>query len=183
MQKSLVKAESAGFCFGVSRAVEIVNDLLREGKKVCTLGPIIHNTEMVRELREKGCRPIERVEELSPDEILVIRSHGVPKSVIDSLNAAGIPYKDATCPFVKKIHRLVAEADPEHDLMLIAGNQNHPEVQGIIGNCRCAYFAFNNQEELDRILPIILEEKNFRHKRIKKICKKDKKTMYKCKNI
>ena len=185
MQKSLVKAESAGFCFGVSRAVEIVNDLLREGKKVCTLGPIIHNTEMVRELREKGCRPIERVEELSPDEILVIRSHGVPKSVIDSLNAAGIPYKDATCPFVKKIHRLVAEADPEHDLMLIAGNQNHPEVQGIIGNCRCAYFAFNNQEELDRILPIILEEKNkqvklvaqttFDTKELKKSVKKIKK--------
>ena len=85
MQKSLTKAESAGFCFGVSRAVNIVNDLLSQGKKVCTLGPIIHNMEMVEELREKGCRPIDSVDELGGDEILVIRSHGVPKSVVDDL--------------------------------------------------------------------------------------------------
>ena len=159
MQKSLTKAESAGFCFGVSRAVNIVNDLLSQGKKVCTLGPIIHNMEMVEELREKGCRPIDSVDELGGDEILVIRSHGVPKSVVDDLERRGLEYKDATCPFVKKIHRIVAETDPENDVMLIAGNRSHPEVQGIIGNCGCEYFTFNDTKELKKSV-----------KKIKKLC-------------
>ena len=185
MQKSLTKAESAGFCFGVSRAVNIVNDLLSQGKKVCTLGPIIHNMEMVEELREKGCRPIDSVDELGGDEILVIRSHGVPKSVVDDLERRGLEYKDATCPFVKKIHRIVAETDPENDVMLIAGNRSHPEVQGIIGNCGCEYFTFNSEGELDEILPIILEKNNkqvkmvaqttFDTKELKKSVKKIKK--------
>ena len=185
MQKSLTKADSAGFCFGVSRAVKMVNDLLDEGKRVCTLGPIIHNMQMVEELRQKGCRPIERVEELGGDEILVIRSHGVPKSVIDDLQQRGLPFADATCPFVKKIHRLVAGADPEHDIMLIAGNRDHPEVQGIVGNCRCEYYTFNCEAELDEILPIVLEKKNkqvkmvaqttFDTKELKKSVKKIKK--------
>ena len=185
MQKSLKKADSAGFCFGVSRAVDMVNDLLAEGKKVCTLGPIIHNMEMVRELRDKGCRPIDSVDELLPGEVLVIRSHGVPKSVIDSLKSRGLDYRDATCPFVKKIHRLVADTDPENDVVLIAGNRNHPEVQGIIGHCNCAFFTFNSEAELDEILPLILKEKNktvkmvaqttFDTKELKKSVKKIKK--------
>ena len=185
MQASLKKAESAGFCFGVSRAVDMVSDLLSEGKKVCTLGPIIHNMEMVEELRKKGCRPIESIDELGKDEILVIRSHGVPKSVIDELEKNGLDYRDATCPFVKKIHRLVAEADPETDVVLIAGNRSHPEVQGIIGNCECEYFTFNNETELDEILPNILNSNNktvkmvaqttFDTKELKKSVKKIKK--------
>lgn len=185
MQTSLKKADSAGFCFGVSRAVEMVSDLLSQGKKVCTLGPIIHNMEMVEELRKKGCRPINSINELGEDEILVIRSHGVPKSVIDELEKSGLDYRDATCPFVKKIHRLVAEADPEKDIVLIAGNRSHPEVRGIIGNCECEYFTFNNEAELDEILPNILNSNNktvkmvaqttFDTKELKKSVKKIKK--------
>ncbi len=184
MQKSLTKAESAGFCFGVSRAVDMVNDLLAEGKKVCTLGPIIHNMEMVEELKKKGCRPVNSTDEPDEDEILVIRSHGVPKKVIDELEQKGMPYRDATCPFVKKIHRLVAQTD-ENDIMLIAGNRDHPEVQGIIGNCNCEYYTFNNEVELDEILPIILNKNNkqvkmvaqttFDTKELKKSVKKIKK--------
>lgn len=182
---SFRKAESAGFCFGVSRAVNIVNDLLEKNHKVCTLGPIIHNKEMVAELNRKGCCPIENIDELSDDEILVIRSHGVPKSVIDELDRRGLNYRDATCPFVKKIHRIVAETDPETDIVLIAGNAQHPEVQGIIGNCKCEYFTFNNEAELDEILPIVLKRKNkalkvvaqttFDTKELKKSVKKIKK--------
>ncbi len=185
MQTSLKKAESAGFCFGVSRAVDMVSDLLAQGKKVCTLGPIIHNMEMVEELRKKGCRPINNIDELGEDEILVIRSHGVPKSVIDELEKSGLDYRDATCPFVKKIHRLVAQANPETDIVLIAGNRSHPEVQGIIGNCECEYFTFNNETELDEILPNILNSNNktvkmvaqttFDTKELKKSVKKIKK--------
>ena len=157
---SIKKAESAGFCFGVNRAINIVNDLIVNDVKVCTLGPIIHNMELVRELKEKGCRPIDDIDELKDGETLVIRSHGVPKSVIDKLGAKGIDYKDATCPFVKKIHNIVAQANPDSDIVLIAGNKNHPEVQGIIGNCFAECYTFNNEAELEEILPIILKKNN-----------------------
>ena len=157
---SIKKAESAGFCFGVNRAINIVNDLIVNDVKVCTLGPIIHNMELVRELKEKGCRPIDDIDELKDGETLVIRSHGVPKSVIDKLGAKGIDYKDATCPFVKKIHNIVAQANPDSDIVLIAGNKNHPEVQGIIGNCLAECYTFNNEAELEEILPIILKKNN-----------------------
>ena len=157
---SIKKAESAGFCFGVNRAITIVGDLIREEEKVCTLGPIIHNMEVVRELKENGCRSVESIGEVQPDEILVIRSHGVPRSVIDEIEEKKLRYRDATCPFVKKIHRIVAEADPETELVLVAGNAQHPEVQGIIGNCKTECYTFNNEDELDNLLTNILKENN-----------------------
>ena len=125
---SIKKADSAGFCFGVNRAINIVNELLEKGIKVATLGPIIHNMEMVHELEERGCTPVKAVDELTDDTTLVIRSHGVEKSVIDSLVKRGINFEDATCPFVKKIHKIVSNTNPENDVVLIAGNKNHPEV-------------------------------------------------------
>ena len=157
---SIKKAESAGFCFGVNRAITIVGDFIRDGEKVCTLGPIIHNMEVVRELKEQGCRPVESIGEVQPDEILVIRSHGVPRSVIDEIEEKKLRWRDATCPFVKKIHRIVAEADPETELVLVAGNAQHPEVQGIIGNCKTECYTFNNEDELDNLLTNILKENN-----------------------
>ena len=155
---SIKKAESAGFCFGVSRAIDIVDEYLNQNIRVCTLGPIIHNMEMVRELNERGCRAVENINEVNEDETLVIRSHGVPRSVIDELERNNINYKDATCPFVKKIHKIVAKADKENDIVLIAGNNKHPEVCGIIGYCKSECYTFNNQEELDNIIPIILDK-------------------------
>ena len=157
---SIKKAESAGFCFGVNRAITIVGDFIRDGEKVCTLGPIIHNMEVVRELKEQGCRPVESIGEVQPNEILVIRSHGVPRSVIDEIEEKKLRWRDATCPFVKKIHRIVAEADPETELVLVAGNAQHPEVQGIIGNCKAECYTFNNEGELDNLLTNILKENN-----------------------
>ncbi|MBQ2470540.1 MAG: bifunctional 4-hydroxy-3-methylbut-2-enyl diphosphate reductase/30S ribosomal protein S1 [Ruminococcus sp.] len=157
---SIKKAESAGFCFGVNRAITIVGDFIRDGEKVCTLGPIIHNMEVVRELKEHGCRPVESIGEVQPDEILVIRSLGVPRSVIDEIEEKKLRWRDATCPFVKKIHRIVAEADPETELVLVAGNAQHPEVQGIIGNCKAECYTFNNEGELDNLLTNILKENN-----------------------
>ena len=103
-------AKTAGFCFGVKRAVEIVYNMLDEGKRVCTLGPIIHNMEMVNELKERGCNSIDSVEECPEGATVVIRSHGVCKNVYDKLSELGIDYVDATCPFVKKIHRIVKQA-------------------------------------------------------------------------
>ena len=100
------KAESAGFCFGVNRAVNMVYELLDKNVKVCTLGPIIHNMEMVSELKQKGCRPVDSIDEVAQDETLIIRSHGVPKSVTDELDSRGLDYRDATCPFGKISHQV-----------------------------------------------------------------------------
>ena len=153
-------AKSAGFCFGVNRAIKMLEELLNNNYKVCTLGPIIHNMEVVRELESRGCRPIDNISELKNGEILVIRSHGVPQNIIDELTSGEYEFKDATCPFVKKIHTIVAAADPENDIVLIAGNTVHPEVQGIMGHCRAECFTFNNEQELNEILPIILNSNN-----------------------
>lgn len=157
---NIKKANSAGFCFGVNRAIKMVEELLDKNYKVCTLGPIIHNMEVVRELEQRGCRPVESVDELKDGEILVIRSHGVPQSVIDELEEKAADYKDATCPFVKKIHTTVSSADPENDVVLIAGNKEHPEVCGIIGHCKAECYTFNNEEELDDVLYNILKSNN-----------------------
>ena len=102
-------AESAGFCFGVDRAVKLCYQALKTYPKVATLGPIIHNQSVVDDLKKNGARIVNAIAELEPDECVVIRSHGVSRSVYDQLAACGNPYVDATCPFVKKIHRLVEE--------------------------------------------------------------------------
>jgi 4-hydroxy-3-methylbut-2-enyl diphosphate reductase len=152
------KAESAGFCFGVNRAINIVNELLENGTSVCTLGPIIHNMEVVHELESRGCKAVESISDVPNGSTLVIRSHGVPQSVIDELEQKHICYKDATCPFVRKIHKIVSSANSDSDIVVIAGNKNHPEVCGIMGHCKAECLTFNNEAELDEILPIILQK-------------------------
>ena len=156
---NIKRAESAGFCFGVSRAVNIVNDLLNDGEKVCTLGPIIHNKDVVEELNSRGCVVVENISEVPQGATLVIRSHGVARSVIDELEKSKISYKDATCPFVRKIHKIVADTT-DNDIVIIAGNKSHPEVIGIMGHCNCECHTFNNEDELDNILQIVLKENN-----------------------
>lgn len=145
-------AKSAGFCFGVKRAVDIVEKLAAGGKKVCTLGAIIHNPQKVRELEEKGVRIVEKPDDVCSDEILVIRSHGVSHNVYDRINELGISYEDATCPFVLKIHKIAAEHSANGDTILIAGDKDHPEVQGIIGHCVSEVHTFMNDEELEELI-------------------------------
>ena len=127
-------AETAGFCFGVNRAVNTVYDLVEKGKKVCTLGPIIHNSQLVNELSGKGVRIVGRPQDTGSDEVLVIRSHGVPESVINTADENGIDFVDATCPFVSKIHKIVKEASKEGHIIFIAGDKTHQEVIGIVGH-------------------------------------------------
>lgn len=145
-------AKTAGFCFGVNRAVELVQNLTCEGKKVYTLGPIIHNKQMVKELEKKGVRIANSPSEVDKDATLVIRSHGVPRSTIEEINRLGIEYKDATCPFVSKIHKIVQEASKCGKTVLIAGDKDHPEVQGIQGNCSQKSYVFNCADELQKLL-------------------------------
>ncbi len=141
-------ASTAGFCFGVNRAVDMVYELLNKGEKVCTLGPIIHNPQMVNKMAQQGVKIIGDPREIDEDAVLVIRSHGVPKSTMDTINKLNIRCKDATCPFVKKIHKTVSEINKQGNVIFIAGDKNHPEVKGIMGHCNAPFFAFNNSNEL-----------------------------------
>lgn len=141
-------AKSAGFCFGVDRAVKMVYNELEKNTKVATLGPIIHNSDVVNDMRAKGARVIENVDELLPEETVVIRSHGVGRDVYKAIEAKGNRMLDATCPFVSKIHKIAAEKSKEGYMILIAGDVNHPEVQGIIGHCEQNYFVFKDNFEL-----------------------------------
>ncbi len=158
--RKVILAKSAGFCFGVNRAIEIVYKLIDSEKKACTLGPIIHNTQMVNELMEKGVCAVNSIGEVEKGNTVVIRSHGVPQSVIEEITEKGLDYVDATCPFVSKIHKIVKEAGEDGSTVIIAGDRNHPEVQGIIGHCKGKCYTFKNQEELEEIFTLIPKENN-----------------------
>lgn len=138
-------AKNAGFCFGVNRAVETVYNLLDKNQKICTLGPIIHNPQIVNDLKSKGVIVVSIPEETPKDYTLVIRSHGVAKSVIDKIKELKINYVDVTCPFVKKIHSLVYN---KNHPVFIFGDKNHAEVIGIAGHCANKKYFFNNSSEL-----------------------------------
>lgn len=147
------RAENAGFCFGVKRAVDMARQTAEEsrttGRSVMTLGPLIHNEMVVEELRAAGAVPAESLEQVPEGTLLIIRSHGVGKTVYEEAQRRGIEILDATCPFVKKIHEIVREADEEGKNIVIIGDRAHPEVQGIMGWCSDAKVI--GQPELDRM--------------------------------
>ena len=145
---SIRVAESAGFCFGVNRAVELVEQAAASGKKVCTLGPIIHNRHAVAHFQEMGVEVIDSPEQAQPGQTVIIRSHGVTRAVQESLEARGVQIVDATCPFVKRIHGIVSKAEAEGRLPVIIGTRSHPEVEGIAGWCADCRI-FENVEELE----------------------------------
>ncbi len=178
-------AKTAGFCFGVDRAVSTVYDLLSKGERVCTLGPIIHNPQLVSELENEGVRIVDGADEVKSDETLVIRSHGVPERVIDTLKENGVKYSDATCPFVSKIHKIVKDASRSGNIILIAGDKFHHEVMGIIGHASGGIFVFADQDELDELLKnnpeikqdavTVVSQTTFNKKTFEKCCKNLKK--------
>ena len=150
MQKQVKIAEKSGFCFGVSRAVNITREGASE-KKIATLGPIIHNQSVVDELAAMGVRIINSPDEALEGETVVIRSHGVKKNVQEQLEEKGISYIDATCPFVKKIHSIVEEAYENGHLIIIIGNKDHPEVQGINGWCKDSATVIETENEAEKL--------------------------------
>ncbi len=133
-------AKTAGFCFGVQRAVEMVYTEADKGKKVVTLGPIIHNEQVVSDLEKRGVSVIDETA-LADESVdlsgatVVIRSHGVSKSVYEKLRQKRCEIVDSTCPFVKKIHDTVQEYAAQGYDIVIVGSREHPEVQGILGWC------------------------------------------------
>ena len=130
----IILAKSAGFCFGVKRAVETL-EVEAEKTKISTLGPIIHNGDVVKAFEDIGVYSYDNPADVPKDSKIAIRAHGVPKETIDDITARGYEYTDLTCPFVKKIHNIVAKAQSEGKQIVIIGDKNHPEVIGINGWC------------------------------------------------
>lgn len=143
-------AKNIGFCFGVRRAVECAEELAKERNRVIyTYGELIHNGEVIDELIKKGIVPVNDLSELCKGDVLLIRSHGVPKAVFSECSERGIEVFDATCPFVKRIHKIVEKECKERQIIIV-GMRNHPEVIGIAGNCEGACVV-QNITELDEI--------------------------------
>ena len=146
--KKIELAKTAGFCFGVNRAVEMTYELVNSGKKVSTLGPLIHNPVVIEDLEKKGVRILKSPEQAEKGSTVVVRTHGIGRSVMQELSATGAEICDATCPFVKKIHRIVSENSSKDIPVLMAGDSDHPEVMGIMGYCNGECFTFKNAAEL-----------------------------------
>lgn len=155
-------AKTAGFCFGVKRAVNTVYEQIEKGDElIYTYGPIIHNEEVVKDLEEKGVKVIEReedIEKIEADATVVIRSHGTTEKICDLIKAKGANIVDATCPFVKKIHNIVAEKSEAGYHIVIIGNDKHPEVEGIKGWSKSSVTVINTEEEANSIS--ISDDKN-----------------------
>ena len=148
-------AKTAGFCFGVKRAVDKAFELARSGVDAVTLGPIIHNPQVVERLAQMGVPPVDSPDQAAPGQTVLIRSHGVPKKVYNLLK--NNPVVDCTCPFVAKIHRIVEEESAAGRTILVAGDPAHPEVQGIMGFSSSPVYTFRTEQELQNILNVLHE--------------------------
>lgn len=169
-------AKSAGFCFGVQRAVDSVYKELEENSgKICTFGPIIHNEQVVEDLNKRGIEVIDTVEQLKEikEGTVVIRSHGVAKEIYDILEQQKLKMVDATCPFVKKIHNIVLDESNNGKTIIIIGNDNHPEVEGIKGWVNGEVIVINKEEQIEKLsLPeqtkaCIVSQTTFNHNKFK----------------
>lgn len=183
----VILAKTAGFCFGVDRAVNMAYELANSGARAATLGQLIHNSLVTDDLAAKGVRIISSPVEAQRGETVIIRAHGVAAEVYEELKGTGAEICDATCPFVKKIHRIVAENSGEDTEVFIAGDPNHPEVIGIKGHCKGEVNIFNSEAELDEIIKkdgknydkriIAVSQTTFSQK-VWKICKEKIKKYY-----
>lgn len=153
----IILAKSAGFCFGVRRAVELTEQTAAKvaesggAAKVFTFGELIHNRDVVNRLREAGIAPIEALNEAQCGDYVIIRSHGVPKKIYEELETRGINFIDATCPFVSNIHRIVSAAYERGEQVFIVGNPEHPETIGINGHCGNSAIFIRSEEELRKL--------------------------------
>ena len=128
-------AKTAGFCYGVNRAVDLVEQAIAAGKKTVTLGPIAHNRHLVERFEKLGVRTVESIDEIPDGYTVIIRSHGVTRAVYEALLSKNVEVIDATCPSVKRIHKLVAAADAQGRTPIIIGTPSHPEIVAIAGWC------------------------------------------------
>ena len=150
----VIKAKTAGFCFGVKRAVDTVYEQVKKNSgAIYTYGPIIHNEEVIKDLQKHGVEVLRSEEELDAitEGTVIIRSHGVEKRIYDKLNEKHLQIVDATCPFVKKIHNIVQEESKNGKYIIIIGNPDHPEVKGIRGWAGNRISVIQNPEDIEKI--------------------------------
>ena len=178
-------AETAGFCFGVERAVAMVEGLIGEGKTpLYTYGPIIHNDQVIEDLASRGVISVNSLKELEDKEpgYIVIRSHGVGKKKEKEMETAGLKVVDATCPFVKKIHRIVEKEGGEGRRIIITGDKKHAEVKAIMGWCPETPFVIECEEEIPDLpadTPLLLvSQTTFQLDKFKKIVEIINKSYY-----
>ena len=173
----VILAKTAGFCFGVKRAVDkVYEEIRKEEGPICTYGPIIHNEEVVADLERRGVRVIAEEHLEQARGTIVIRSHGISRDVQEQMIRRGLKVVDATCPFVKKIHRIVDEATAAGRTVIIVGNAAHPEVQGIMGWCRTPAYVVETPEDVEE-LPVldsvtIVSQTTFHHKKFQELVDK-----------
>ena len=169
-------AKSAGFCFGVQRAVDTVYEQAEKGvRPIYTYGPIIHNEVVVEDLKEKGVEVLNSLEELKKVEkgTVIIRSHGVGREIYELIREKGLDCVDATCPFVKKIHKIVDKESAAGKEIIIIGNDKHPEVEGIKGWCRTKAYVIESAEQAEELcasetVPLcIVSQTTFNYKKFK----------------
>lgn len=186
-EKKVILAKSAGFCFGVHRAVDTVYERT-DKKNVYTYGPIIHNEEVVKDLESKGVKAISDISDIDTgvdgNATVIIRSHGVSKSVYDSIRSKNYEIVDATCPFVLKIHRIVEEESAKGKQIIIIGNEKHPEVEGIMGWSHSPVMVVDSVEKAEELQVdgqkevIIVSQTTFNYNKFKDLVEKFEKKGY-----
>ena len=185
--REVTTAKSAGFCFGVQRAVDTVYEQVEKGiRPIYTYGPIIHNEVVVQDLEERGVQVINSKEELEAlkEGVVVIRSHGVGREIYELLERQGLELVDATCPFVKKIHKIVREQCEAGRRVIIVGNEHHPEVEGIKGWGNEYTLAVESLEEFENLALrpdeklCIVAQTTFNYNKFQDLVEKISKTYY-----
>ncbi len=175
-------AKTAGFCFGVKRAVETVYEQLNDhpGVPIYTWGPIIHNEEVLADLEKKGVKTIDSLDQIEQLEkgIIIVRAHGISRDVFEKMQQPGVQVIDATCPFVKKIHRIVEQKSGEGHRIVVVGSGAHPEVQGIVGWSKTPAKVVESVEEAADYCPeegktvCIVAQTTFNYKKFKDVVEK-----------
>lgn len=182
LMNKIILAKTAGFCFGVSRAISMVEEKTAEGR-VYTFGPVIHNEHEIKRLQELGAEVIESIDEIKSGDKVIIRSHGISEDEENAIQKKGAQIFDATCPFVKKIHNIVSEHSINGYAIIIFGDKGHPEVTGIEGRCHGRSYVVSdedaispeifNEEKLCIVAQTTANEKKYKNfvKNIKNSCK------------
>ncbi|MBQ5684096.1 MAG: 4-hydroxy-3-methylbut-2-enyl diphosphate reductase, partial [Clostridia bacterium] len=144
----IIVAEHAGFCFGVERAIDQIEEYLKTQPNVYAMGQVVHNNAVNERLEEMGLHFEEDETKIPDDAQVVLRTHGVPKRIYEYYDERHIPYLDVACPFVKRIHKIVEELDPDNDILILAGTVGHAEVTGTLGFASCPAFVVHDADEL-----------------------------------
>ncbi len=181
----VILADHAGFCFGVKRAIDKALNNYDE-TNVYTYGSLIHNKEVMKDIESRGIIKIDDIEEFEKLEkgIIIIRSHGIAKKEEDKLKELGYKIIDTTCPYVKKIHKLVQKYSKDGYRVIILGNKDHPEIKGIVGWCESEPIIISNIDEVDmlnedRTKPyVIVAQTTFNLAKFASIVEKIKKKLY-----